>query len=198
MTLSDNIHQLTNQHLTNRHGRGTVRVVSLLDQLAAAVAPSKGGGPSGSGSVQLPIDTRALDKAMSLEAEARDIQEEMLGTTGGTLKGIIRSWYPHMLPTAEWAEYLELITDKWVLEITAIVAPPPMYRPSAPCPHCNQLFAGEDRQPALAVTYTDETGKVLHPSMWRMVCAGCKTEWTGNQLGAIAHAIANQTKGKTA
>lgn len=195
MTLPDNIHQLTNQHLTRRHGRKPVRVVSLLDQLAAAVAPSKGGGPSASGAAQLPIDTKALDKAMSIENEARDIQNEMLGVTGGTLKGIIRSWYPQMVLPA-WAEYLELITDKWVLEITQIVAPPPMYRPSAPCPHCGQRFTGDDRQPALAVTYTDETGKVLHPSAWRMVCAGCGTDWTGNQLGAIAHAIANQTKGK--
>lgn len=197
MTLSDNIHQLTNQHLATRNGR-LVRVVSLLDQLAAAAAPSLGGGATGSAGVRLPVDTTALDKAMEIEAEARDIQYEMLAEHGGVLRRIIRSWHPHMVPTAEWAAYLDLVTAKWVEEITHIVAPPPSYRPSAPCPRCGQRFTGEDRQPVLSVTYTDDAGKVLHPSAWEMVCAGCKTTWTGDQLGAIAHAIANQTKGRTA
>lgn len=189
MTLRQHVHTLSNPHLTTGPA-GPVTVPALLDELDAAVHPTSGGGASASSSkAKLPLDEGALALRQDIDALARELQEEMIGTASRDTKAILRSWAASV-PTVEWEAYLTGVTRGWCEQIEAYLRPEQVYRPSVPCPSCGARFHGEDRAQAVKVTLTRD-GQDLHPSEWVMACAVCSAEWSGDALGSIAHAIAN-------
>ena len=187
MSLSDNIHRMTRPHMTRSSG-GPITVPSLLDQLAAAVHPSAAGGASGGSKIRIPIDAGAMSLHQDIDREAREHHRDAFGLDKfDTLEAIIQSF--NEAPSPDWSTFLEHVTLDWVDRITALLEPAKPYRPSHACPACEQRFHGEDNAPTLAVYWRDEDGKQRHPHEWVMECGACTAQWSGKELGIIAHTI---------
>lgn len=192
MTLRLHVDTLINPHLTTGPDGEPTTAEALLDRLEAAVKPETGSGPAASTSsrARIPIDDGALALLQDIDAEARELHDELTGNRTGTLRGIIRGW-ACTTPSEEWEAYLGRVTLAWCDRITAYLDPVKVYRPSVPCPACGARFHGEERRPAVLVEYTNRRGETAHPEQWVMRCSACEAEWTGDALGAVAHAIQN-------
>lgn len=194
MTLKDNIHQLTNEHMTMADDGSFVKAPPLLAELRAACASTHGnhGGGSGKG-VGLAIN----DKAVKLEQKIReDALFEHFERTGSEYQGsfvdLLKSWADL---SGDWATYLADVTAGWVDSIRAIlVQRRPPWRPTLNCPSCNQRFHGPEREPNLWVEYWDhDDEKMNHPSLWTAGCDGCGAEWAGDQLAWLRAATDTRT-----
>ncbi|MEA5453290.1 hypothetical protein SPF06_01010 [Sinomonas sp. JGH33] len=174
--------------------KGPISVPALLDQLAEAVKPSLGGGTAGSAGIRILIDSKAFGVQKKIGQRARARQAELIPRFAGTVREVIASWAIEPI-NGEWQEYLTLETAQYIGWIEEVLDPERLYHPNAPCPSCGQQFYGEDRDKTLAVRYLDpETGERLHISQLAMWCQACAAEWAGDEVLAIAQAIANSTK----
>jgi hypothetical protein len=182
MTLADNIHTLTSEHMTMTDTGEFTKVAPLLAQLRAACtsdfAVSRGGGGGGG----LVVNSKAVKVENEIREQALNEHFEMTGTEyrGGFVK-LIRSW---SALEGDWAAYIERVTLDWLDDIRTILeAKRPPWRPSLPCPACGQRFYGVEREPCLAVHYWDHDAEAIAPpSSWIAKCDGCGAEWNGDNL----------------
>ena len=193
MTLADNVHRLTSEHMTLVDGR-PVKVPALLDRLEEGASPGSDGGRS-AGS-PLPINVGAVDLMREIRAEALDAHWEMHATEyRGSLRGLLRLWArPGTLQTAEWEAYLEHVTLDWVDRIEALLKPSkPPRRISLPCPACGEKFAGEERKPALHLHCWGDDEAMLPPGEWRAECVACGAGWDAKeQMAWLVRAVTSE------
>lgn len=183
MTLADNVHILTSEHLTRDEVGAYVKAAPLLAQLRAAVTSDFAVGRGGSGGAGMILNSKA-DK---LEKEIREAalfeHFEMAGSEyRGSLVALLRTW--PLINLDAWQDYLEHVTLDWIDQIRELLeSRRPPFRPSLPCPACGQRFHGAEREPCLEVHYWDhDAEKIAHPSQWTAKCAGCGAEWNGDNL----------------
>ena len=195
MTLSDNIHQLTNEHLTTADNGAIITAPPLLAQLRAASGSNVGMPGGGSGGAGMIVNSRAV----KLETEIREAvlyeHFEMAGTEyRGPLVKLLKSW--PLININEWQDYLEHVTLDWIDSIKAMMeAKRPPWHPSIDCPSCGQRFHGGEREPCLSIHYWDhDAEEIAHPSQWMAECIGCGAEWTGDNLKWLR--VANDTPSK--
>lgn len=192
MTLADNIHVLTREHLSqDKHGN--LRTIpALLAELRLAVTPgrnSSGGG--GSEGAPIPIDPNALDMLGNIENEARKDYAEATGTVWqGDLETLLQA-YPHGQISAEWETYLARVTLGWVDTITAYLWPvkPRRKLTGKACPSCSQALYGEERKVALSLGCWDDDGNLAKIGEWDIECAGCGAEWSGAEVSWLLKAL---------
>lgn len=183
MTLKDNIHQLTNEHMTMAADGSFIKAPPLLAELRAACTSDFAVGRGGSGGAGMILNPKA-------EKLEREIKEQMLNEhfemTGneyrGGIRALLQAW--SIAASSVWQPYLERVTLDWIDEIrTLLDAKRPPWRPSLPCPACGQRFYGPEREPCLAVHNWDhEADVVAPPAQWTAKCDGCGAEWIGDDL----------------
>ena len=192
MSLQDNIHVLTREHLS-QDKQGNLRTIpALLAELRLAVTPgrnsSSGGGSEGA---PIPIDPTALDMLGLIENEARKDYAEATGAVWqGDLEALLQS-YPHGQISAEWEAYLARVTLGWVDTITAYLWPvkPRRKLTGKTCPACGQSKYGEDRKVALSLGCWDMDGNLAKIGDWDIACAGCEAQWSGDQVSWLLRAL---------
>lgn len=183
MSLSDNIHQLVNEHMTQADDGSFVKVDALLDQLHIACTTNFSVGRGGGAGAGMMVNSTAVKLETKIKEDALFEHFEYAGTEyQGSLKELLRTW-----PTAtaeDIIKRLDKAASKWVTEIRAILTSKrPPWRPTLDCPSCGLRFHGPDREPNLWVDYWDhEEEKMSHPSLWSAGCDGCGAEWTGDKL----------------
>lgn len=186
MTLADQIHRLTSEHMTMTDGHAT-KVPSLLDQLDAAMI-DKTGRAGGGGSRALPISDAAYSLRQDIDFAARDEQYQRTGTDTGTLVAIIQSWAIEQ--DAEMVAYLEHVTMDWCDQIKEIVSPSkPPWRPAVPCPACGIIYDREGNGPGMRVHCWGEDEAMLPPGDWTAECIHCKAAWTSENMPWLARVL---------
>ena len=149
MTLQDNIHVLTREHLTMTDA-GLVARPSMLDQLDAAVTAETRAGSPGGGGKGLPIGSGALSLLQDITREARIEHKHRTGTDIGKLPDIIQTWMHE--PEPAMIEYLDNMTGKWLTLIREIITPTkPPWRPAVPCPSCGLIYDRDGNGPGMRV-----------------------------------------------
>lgn len=188
MTIRDNVHRLTSEHLSLIDGR-PVKVPALLDQLDSAAQPGESGS-KGSGA-PLPINVDAVALYQDIEREARDHQFEMVAHESRcSLRTLLGLWANGAVTTTEWEAFLEHATLDWCDRIVALVQPTkPPRRIHRPCPACGVLYGGDDRRPGLHLHCWDDDGGMAKPGDWRCECVHCGAAWNGDQLGWLSRAV---------
>ena len=183
MSLKDNIHQLTNEHMTHADDGSFIKAPPLLAELKAAVTSDFAVGRGGSGGGGMIINSKADELERRIKQEALTNHFEMTGHEyRGTLVELLQAW--SIAAATEWQPYLEGIAQEWIDGIRELlVSKRPPWRPSIPCPACGQRFYGPEREPCLAVHYWDDEAEVIAPpQQWTAKCDGCKAEWNGDEL----------------
>jgi hypothetical protein len=183
MTLRDNIHQLTNEHMTMADDGSFIKAPPLLAELRAAVTSDFAVGRGGSGGAGMMINSKADKLEREIKDQALAEHFEMTGNEyRGNTNALLQAWA--VAASTEWQAYLEPITQGWIESIrTMLVAKRPPWRPSIPCPACGQRFYGPEREPCLAVHYwDDEAEAIAPPAQWTANCDGCGAEWNGDNL----------------
>lgn len=194
MTLRDNIHQLTSEHMTQADDGSFVHAPPLLDQLRTACTSDLGAAGGGSGGAGLLVNSAAINLETKLKEDALFNHFEMTSVEyRGPLTGLIRSWTD--ITDAEWVKYLEQETLGWVDQIRGLlVAKRPPWRPALNCPSCGERFHGPEREPNLWVEYWDhDAEKMAHPSQWSAGCDSCGAVWAGNELAWLRAASDTRT-----
>ena len=183
MTLADNIHRLTAEHMTMSDTGEFVKAPPLLAQLRAACtsdfAVSRGGG----GGAGMMLNSKAEKVEREIREAALYEHFEMAGTEyRGSFVAMIRTW--PLINIDEYQDYLEHVTLDWIDWITTLLeAKRPPWRPHMPCPACGQRFYGPEREPCLAVHFWDHDAEaVAPPAQWIAKCDGCGAEWNGDNL----------------
>lgn len=185
MTLPDNLHRLTAEHMTMNDGGRAVKVPSLLDQLDASTTDKTGGGGSGTG---LPISAAAISLRQDIDFAARDEQYQRTGSDIGTLVGILQSWASEQDP--EMIAYLEHVTLDWCDRIGAIISPvKPPWRPAVPCPACGIIYDRDGNGPGMRVHCWGEDEAMLPPGEWSAECIHCKAAWTAENMPWLARVL---------
>lgn len=183
MSLKDNIHQLTNEHMTMADDGSFHQAPPLLAELRAACGSNMGAQGGGTGGAGMIVNHKAVKLENDIKAEALANQYEMtsLEYQGGLVE-LLRAW--SIATATEWQPYLEGITTQWVTDIRELlVSKRPPWRPSIPCPACGQRFYGPERDQCLAIHYwDDETETVAPPQQWKANCDNCQAEWNGDEL----------------
>lgn len=183
MTLKDNIHQLTNEHMTQADDGSFIKAPPLLAELRAASGSSLGAQGGGSGGMGMIVNAKAVKLENVIKVHALSEHLEMTGNEyRGGLVALLQAWA--VAASSEWQPYLERVTLEWIDGIrTLLVSKRPPWRPSIPCPSCGQRFYGPEREPCLAVHYwDDEADAVASPALWAAKCDGCGAEWNGDNL----------------
>lgn len=183
MTLTDHIHQLVSEHMTKTDTGEFVKAPPLLAQLRAAVTSDFAVGRGGSGGAGMMLNSKADKLEREIKEKILSDQFEMTGVEyRGGIVTLLRSW--EVAASSEWRPFLERVTLEWIDNIRALLeARRPPWRPSMPCPSCEQRFFGPEREPCLAVYYWDDDAeRAAHPSQWMAKCEGCGVEWTGDNL----------------
>lgn len=196
MTLSDNIHQLTNEHMTQADDGSFVTARPLLEQLREACTSNHGAAGGGSGGAGLLVNSTAVKLETKIKEDALFNHFEMVGSEyQGGLTPLIKSWTG--VTDTEWIAYLEHETLDWVDQIrNLLVAKRPPWRPTLNCPSCGERFHGPEREPNLWVEYWDhDEEKMAHPSLWTAGCDGCGAEWNGDKLSWLRAATDTRTSG---
>ena len=192
MTLNDNIHVLTRDHLTQDKNGHLRTVPALLGELRTAVTPgrnSSGGG--GAEGAPIPIDPTALDMLGDIEREARKDYTEATGIVWrGGLVDLLQS-YPDAPISAEWEAYLATVTLGWVDQITAYLWPsrPRRKLVGKVCPSCGWATYGEERKTCLSLGCWDDDGNMAKIGDWDIECASCEAGWTGEQMIFLLRAL---------
>jgi len=183
MTLADNIHMLTSEHMTMTDEGEYTKAAPLLAQLRAASGSSLGAQGGGSGGGGMVISASAVKLEKEIRESALYEHFEMAGTEyRGSLVALLKTW--PLINLDEWQDYLEHVTLDWLDRIREVLeSKRPPWRPSMPCPACAQRFYGPERDPCLEVHYWDHDAETMaHPSQWIAKCAGCGAEWNGDNL----------------
>lgn len=183
MTLRDNIHQLTSEHMTMADDGSFIKAPPLLAELRAASGSSLGAQGAGSGGSGMIVNAKAVKLENEIKVRALAEHLQMTGNEyRGGLVDLLRAWAT--AASTEWQPYLEGIAQEWIGGIQALlVSKRPPWRPSIPCPACGQRFYGPEREPCLAVHYwDDEADGIAPPASWTAHCDGCGAEWNGDNL----------------
>jgi len=183
MSLKDNIHQLTSEHMTMAADGSFVKAPPLLAELRAASGSSLGAQGAGSGGSGMIVNAKAVKLENEIKAKALAEHFEMTGNEyRGNPIALLQAW--SVAASTEWQPYLEGVTQEWIEGIhSLLVSKRPPWRPSIPCPSCGHRFFGPEREPCLAVHYwDDEADQVAPPQAWTAKCDGCGAEWNGDNL----------------
>jgi len=183
MSLKDNIHQLTNEHMTFAQDGSFHKAPPLLAELRAACGSNMGAQGGGSGGAGMIVNHKAVKLEIDIKEKALADHFEMTGNEyQGGLVELLRAW--SIAAASEWQPYLEGVTQEWINGIKdLLVSKRPPWRPSIPCPACGQRFYGPERDQCLVIYYwDDETETVAPPAQWTANCDGCKAEWAGDEL----------------
>ena len=182
MTIADQIHQLTSEHMTMTDTGEFIKSPPLLAQLRAASGSSLGAQGGGTGGGGMTVNSKAVQIENEIKEQALAEHYEMTGKEyRGKLVDLVRSW---AALDGEWGAYIERVTLDWITDIRAMLdAKRPPWRPSMPCPACGQRFYGPEREPCLAVHYWDDDAETIAPpASWIAKCDGCGAEWNGDNL----------------
>lgn len=196
MSLKDNIHQLTSEHMTQADDGSFIKAPPLLAELRAACGSNMGAQGGGSGGAGMIVNHKAVKLENDIKERALSEHFEMTGNEyRGGLVDLLRAW--STAASTEWQPYLEGFTAEWIDGIRAIlVSKRPPWRPSIPCPSCGQRFYGPEREPCLAVHYwDDDADAIAPPPNWTAKCDGCGAEWNGDNLKWL-RAAASDTPSK--
>lgn len=183
MTLSDNIHQLANEHMSQATDGSFGLMPALLDQLHKACTSNFGAAGGGTGGSGLVVNSGAVKLQTTIQEDALFEHFEYAGEEyQGSLKDLLRTWPSATNP--EITNHLEHVTHDWVTEIQTLITPRrPPWRPTLNCPSCGDRFHGPEREPNLWVEYWDhDTEEMAHPSQWTAGCEGCGAQWAGDKL----------------
>lgn len=194
MSLSDNIHQLVNEHMSQAADGSFNLMPSLLDQLREACTSNHGAAGGGGGGAGMMVNSAAVKLETKIKEDALFDHFEMVGSEyRGALKELIATWSRTEDP--DWRAYLEHETLDWVDQIRATLASRrPPWRPTLNCPSCGLRFHGPEREPNLWVEYWDhEEEKMNHPQLWTAGCDGCGAEWNGDKLSWLRAATDTRT-----
>lgn len=186
MSLRDQVHRLTSEHLTMTNGR-TTKVPSLLDQLDAAITAQTRAGSSSAGR-GLPIGAGAISLLEDIEFAARNEQYQRTGSDIGTLVAIIQSWADEQ--NAEMVTYLEHVTLDWCDQIREIITPTkPPWRPAVPCPACGIIYDRDGNGPGMRIHCWAEDEAILPPGEWTAECIHCKAAWASENMPWLARVL---------
>lgn len=187
MSLRENIHRLTSDHLTTRITGKRVIMRALLDLLDVAITEQTTRGGDGSGGAAIPVGVGAMSLRQDIERDAREHQAEMGSIEPASLTAILHSWIEL---EGEWADFLEHVTLDWCDQIEAIVLPAkPPRRIHQPCPSCGILYGGDDMKPGLQVHCWGADEGMLPPGKWTAECIHCGASWTAGDMGWLARAV---------
>lgn len=183
MSLSDNIHQLTSEHMSQAADGSFTLMPPLLAELRAASGSTLGASGSGSGGMGMIVNSKAVKLENEIRESALYEHFEMAGSEyRGSFTALIKTW-PH-INIDEWQTCLEHVTLDWIDKIRALLTRRrPPWRPTLDCPSCQQRYHGPEREQCLWVDYWDHENDVMaHPSQWSAGCDGCGAEWSGDTL----------------
>lgn len=183
MSLKDNIHQLTNEHMTRADDGSFHTTPPLLAELRAACGSNMGAHGGGSGGIGMIVNHKAVELENDIKEQALNEQFEMTGNEyRGTTVTLLQAWA--IAASSEWQTYLEGVTNEWIVGIRGLlISKRPPWRPSIACPACGQRFHGPEREQCLNVYYwDDDTESLAPPAKWTANCDGCKAEWAGDDL----------------
>lgn len=183
MSLQDNIHQLTSEHMTMTDDGSFNKTPPLLAELRAACGSNMGAQGGGSGGGGMIVNAKAVAIETRIREDALAEQFEMTGNEyRGNLIDLLQAWA--IAASSEWQTYLEGITTAWITSIRAtLIQRRPPWRPTLNCPSCGQRFHGAEREPNLWVEYWNHDEEHINPpSLWSAGCDGCGAEWSGDNL----------------
>jgi hypothetical protein len=191
MSLTDNVHRLTREHLTRDKDGNLRSVPAFLDELRGAITPGNsmsGGGASGP---PIPINPSAVDLLTEIHKEARRDYHEI---TGNGWPGNVDSLLVHfaaMNLTPEWDSYLTHVTTEWLDRITAMLWPvkPRRKLTGKVCPACGQATHGDERAVTLSLGCWDDDGAMRAIGTWDITCEACGAEWAGDQVAYLLRAL---------
>jgi hypothetical protein len=191
MSLRDNVHQLTRDHLKTDPNNRPHKVPALLDELRAAVTPGNSGSSGGASGPPIPINADALDLLRQMEIDAATDYREMTGDAwSGTLAALLQHM-ARMELTPEWLAYLERVTLQWIDDITAFLWPvkPRRKLTGTKCPSCGDATYGDERKVCLSLGCWDDTGGLAKIGEWNIECAGCNAGWSGDRVTWLLRAL---------
>jgi len=191
MGLTDNIHQLSREHMRTGPDGKAHMVPALLEELRNAVTPGNsmsGGGASGAPS---PINVSALDLLGEIETAAKTDYYEMTGIRWTKSLERLLPWIAGLDLTAEWDNYLSHVTQDWVDKINALLWPvkPRRKLVGKVCPSCGWATYGEERKTCLSLGCWDSEGAMKKIGDWDIECASCEAGWTGEQMIFLLRAL---------
>lgn len=184
VSLADNVHDLTRRHIRRDGPTKGQWEDGLLDQLDAAVHPTKGAG----GSAQeghSPVNIKAMDTQRDVAKKIRDEASERGEEGQRPVREILADWPstgdPHL--THVTLDVIDTIREA----IDPQVKPIPLDQ-ACPDASCGKRRVREQddtgawvKRPALAVHCRDENGKGIAISHWTARCSACGREWHGAQ-----------------
>jgi len=191
VSLSDNLHQLTSDHLRTGPDGKAYMVPALLTELRNAVTPGNsmsGGGASGP---PIPINASALDLLREIETEARTDYHEMTGERWPSdLTGLL-SAIAILDLAPEWDAYLARVSLEWIDKINAMLWPvkPRRKLVGKVCPSCGWATYGEERKTCLSLGCWDSEGSMKKIGEWDIECGSCEAGWTGEQMIFLLRAL---------
>lgn len=174
MSLNDNCYQLTNPHLTMRHGKAWV-MPGYLDLLQRAITGSTHNGATSGREVSLPISAGALALQQDIDREARQLHAKVFGNGNyGTTRDKVRIWGQYSV-AADYRD-LEDATGRWIRQIDGLVnTVQPQRRLTLNCPACNTLY--HEGKAALQVNCYNPDGTLKHIGTWTAECLACEAMW---------------------
>ncbi len=191
MSLKDNVHQLTRDHLKTGPDNKPHKVPALLDELRAAVTPGHAGSAGGSSGPPIPINPNALDLLAEIETEARRDYFEITGEGWPTSLRELLQYFVAADLDPEWETYLTHTTQDWIDKINAMLWPvkPRRKLVGKVCPSCGWATYGEERKTCLSLGCWDDEGGQLPPGDWDIECASCEAGWVGDQIAWLLKAL---------
>jgi hypothetical protein len=191
MSLTDNVHRLTREHLTRDKDGNLRSAPAFLDELRGAITPGMNGFGGGSSGPPIPIDPSAVDLLTEIHAEARRDYHEITGDRWPGNVDSLLIYFAAMSLTAEWDSYLTHVTSEWLDRITAMLWPvkPRRKLVGKVCPACTQSVYGEERKTCLTLGCWDDDGAMKKIGDWDIECNGCEASWSGEQVAYLLKAL---------
>lgn len=183
LSLTENINQLINTHLTMTPQNKIVKVPALLTQLKNAT--TTGGRPATS-ERPIPANLKAVALLQNIYDEAINHQYAIHHTLDQSpLRAILTEW-TH-ITDKEWVTFLGHVTLDWIDQIHDAINPTRPRRPlMQPCSSCGEKYTpGEDgkRIPAVTAWVWDEAGEqIAKAETWEVQCSHCGAQWHGNEV----------------
>ncbi|MDN4644941.1 hypothetical protein [Arthrobacter sp. PsM3] len=191
MSLNDNIHQLTREHLKIGPDGALRQAPALLAELRNAVTPGNTGSAGGASGPPIPINPEAVDMLARMAGDAKADYREI---TGNPWPGDLETLLQHiaaMSLAADWHAYLERLTLEWVNQITAFLWPikPRRKLTGKTCPACGLALHGDERAVCLSLGCWDDDGNLAKIGAWDIECGSCGAEWAGDQVAWLLRAL---------
>ena len=192
MGLTDNVHQLSREHLKTGPDGKAHKVPALLEELRNAVTPGHAGSAGGSdGGPPIPINPNALDLLCEIGRDTRrDYFEITSEAWDSTLEELLQR-FATMDLAADWSAYLERVSLEYIDQITAMLWPvkPRRKLVGKVCPSCGWATYGEERKTCLSLGCWDDEGGMKKVGDWDIECASCEAGWTGEQMIFLLRAL---------